>query len=38
MSRVTKVEPFILTVDRDEPYLGALRKGEEKNEKGYFVR
>ena len=38
MSRVAKVEAFILTVPRDEPYLGALRKGEEKNEKGYFVR
>lgn len=38
MSRVSKVETFILTIPRDEPYLGALRKGEEKNEKGYFVR
>lgn len=38
MSRVVKVEPFILTIDRDTPYLGALRKGEEKNDKGYFVR
>ncbi|MDG2168328.1 MAG: hypothetical protein P8L44_10450, partial [Opitutales bacterium] len=38
MSRVVKVEPFILTIGRDTPYLGALRKGEEKNEKGYFVR
>ena len=38
MSRVTKVEPFILTVPRDEPYLGALREGEEPNSRGYFVR
>ncbi len=38
MSRVAKVEPFILTVARDEPYLGALRSGEEVNDKGYFVR
>lgn len=38
MSCVTKVEAFILTVPRDEPYLGALRPGEEKNKKGYFVR
>ncbi|MBC9890457.1 MAG: mandelate racemase/muconate lactonizing enzyme family protein, partial [Opitutae bacterium] len=38
MSRVAKVESFILTVARDEPYLGALRSGEEVNEKGYFVR
>lgn len=38
MSRVAKVESFILTVPRDEPYLGALREGEEPNEQGYFVR
>jgi len=38
MSRVTKVEPFVLILARDEPYLGVLRKGEDKNEKGYFVR
>lgn len=38
MSRVAKVEAFILTVTRDEPYLGALRSGEEVNDKGYFVR
>ncbi len=38
MSRVAKVEAFILTVPRDEPYLGALRRGEEVIEKGYFVR
>ncbi len=38
MSRIAKVEAFILTVPRDEPYLGALRKGEEVNPKGYFVR
>ncbi len=38
MSRVAKVESFILTVARDEPYLGALRSGEEVNDKGYFVR
>ena len=38
MSRVAKVESFILTVARDEPYLGALRIGEEANDKGYFVR
>lgn len=38
MSRVAKVEAFILTVPRDEPYLGALREGEEPNARGYFVR
>ena len=38
MSRVAKVEAYILTVLRDEPYLGSLRSGEAVNEKGYFVR
>jgi L-alanine-DL-glutamate epimerase-like enolase superfamily enzyme len=38
MSRVIKVEAFILTIPRDEPYLGALREGEEVNAKGYFIR
>lgn len=38
MSRVAKVEAFILTVPRDEPYLGALREGEAPNQRGYFVR
>ena len=38
MSRVSKVESFILTVPRDEPYMGALRVGEEPNAQGYFVR
>ncbi len=38
MSRVAKVESFILTVARDEPYLGVLRSGEAVNDKGYFVR
>lgn len=38
MSRVSKLQAFILTVPRDEPYLGALRPGEVVNSKGYFVR
>tara|TARA_B100001057_G_scaffold464563_1_gene519881 strand:- start:138 stop:1310 length:1173 start_codon:yes stop_codon:yes gene_type:complete len=38
MSRIAKVESYILTVPRDEPYLGALRAGEEPNRRGYFVR
>ncbi len=38
MSRVVKLESYILTVPRDEPYLGALREGEEPNRRGYFVR
>ncbi len=28
MSRIAKVESYILTVPRDEPYLGALREGK----------
>lgn len=35
---VARVEPFILTIPRKTPYLGALRKGEEANARGYFVR
>lgn len=35
---VVRVEPFILTIPRETPYLGALRKGEEVNTGGYFVR
>ncbi len=35
---VARVEPFILTIPREVPYLGALRKGEEANARGYFVR
>jgi len=38
MSQVARLESYILTVPRDEPYLGALRKGEEPNQRGYFVR
>lgn len=38
MSLVTQVDAFILTVPRDEPYLGALGPGESPNERGYFVR
>jgi galactonate dehydratase len=35
---VGKVEAFSITIPRDVPYLGALRKGEESNARGYFVR
>lgn len=38
MSLVTQVDAFILTVPRDEPYLGALGPGETPNSRGYFVR
>jgi galactonate dehydratase len=36
--RIARVEPFVLTIPRETPYLGALRPGEEANAKGYFVR
>ncbi len=35
---VARVEPFVLTIPRDTPYLGALREGEAPNDRGYFVR
>jgi galactonate dehydratase len=35
---IAQVETFIVTIPRDVPYLGALRKGEAANERGYFVR
>ena len=38
MSRVVQIDAFILTVTRDEPYLGALGPGEPPNKRGYFVR
>jgi L-alanine-DL-glutamate epimerase-like enolase superfamily enzyme len=36
--KVAKVEVFSLTLPRDTPYLGAARKGEEPNARGYLVR
>ncbi len=38
MNKIKKVEAFTLTIPRDKPYLGDAKKGEEANEKGYFVR
>ncbi len=38
MSKIISVESFVLTIPRDQPYLGDTKKGEEANEKGYFVR
>ncbi|CAN1558830.1 COG4948 L-alanine-DL-glutamate epimerase and related enzymes of enolase superfamily [Rhabdaerophilaceae bacterium] len=35
---VARVEPFVLTIPRETPYLGELRPGEQASEKGYFVR
>ena len=35
--RVASVQSFVLTLPRDEPYLGPLRPGETVNAKGYFV-
>ena len=36
--RVASVQSFVLTLPRDDPYLGPLREGETVNAKGYFVR
>lgn len=36
--RVERVACFVLTLPRDEPYLGSLRPGEEVNARGYVVR
>jgi len=38
VSRVAKLEAFVYTAVRDEPYLGTFRPGEEANKNGYFVR
>lgn len=38
MSKVKNLEAFVLTIPRDEPYLGGQHPGEGANEKGYFVR
>lgn len=35
---VKKVETFIITIERDTPYLGPLAESEHVNEKGYIVR
>lgn len=35
---VANVETFIITLERDSPYLGPLGPGESVNEKGYIVR
>ncbi|MDD9987845.1 MAG: mandelate racemase/muconate lactonizing enzyme family protein [Spirochaetaceae bacterium] len=36
--RVASVQSFVLTLPRDDPYLGPLREGETVNARGYFVR
>ena len=36
--RIASVESFVLTLPRDDPYLGPLRAGETVNSRGYFVR
>jgi galactonate dehydratase len=36
--RVARIEAFTITIPRDTPYLGALRKGETVNDRGYIVR
>jgi L-alanine-DL-glutamate epimerase-like enolase superfamily enzyme len=35
---ITSIEPIVVALPRDTPYLGPLGPGEEVNERGYFVR
>lgn len=35
---IARVESFIVSIPRDEPYLGGLGKGERINERGYLIR
>lgn len=35
---IVKVETFIVSIPREEPYLGPLKAGEKINERGYLVR
>ena len=35
---IRSIEAFSLAIERETPYLGALRPGEEPNGRGYFVR
>lgn len=36
--KISKIETFIVTIDRDTPYLGPLAEGEFVNQNGYIVR
>jgi L-alanine-DL-glutamate epimerase-like enolase superfamily enzyme len=36
--RIAATDAFVVTIPRDEPYLGALREGEAPNAAGYFIR
>ena len=35
---IKKVEVFSISIPRDTPYLGTLEKGNQANDKGYFIR
>lgn len=35
---ITRVESFIVSIPRDEPYLGGLGKDEQVNSRGYLIR
>ena len=37
-SAIRAVEPIVVALPRDTPYLGPLGPGEEVNDRGYFVR
>jgi L-alanine-DL-glutamate epimerase-like enolase superfamily enzyme len=36
--RIASVETFIVSIPRDQPYLGGLGKGEQVNSRGYLIR
>jgi L-alanine-DL-glutamate epimerase-like enolase superfamily enzyme len=38
LDAIRSIETFVISVPRDEPYLGPLRAGEAINPRGYFVR
>lgn len=38
MSRIKSIEPIIISIPRDTPYLGPLESGNEPTAQGYFIR
>lgn len=38
IARIAQVESFVISIPRDEPYLGGLGKDEQINSRGYLIR
>jgi galactonate dehydratase len=38
LDAITRVETFIVSIPREQPYLGPLRPGEQVNARGYLIR